>query len=563
MESPKPSSAFRWVRYARFSLSARLFGWLFGAVVLALATYSTIVIATASENGRRIALAGAERSSELVRRATRHAMLLNRKEDVHEIVEEMAAQPGVAGVHIYDKRGVVAAAGDRREIGRRVDMQAEACVVCHDRGSALGMVSSAERVRVYTDADGQRVLGLISPIENEPECATCHVHSAGQTVLGVLDVKMSLADTDARIGAMRRHLVLATLLAAALIGAASAVFINRVVGVPVKRLAEGARRIAGGDLRARVTAGSHDEVGELAAAFNAMGERLQVANDEIREWSKTLERNVEEKTERLTRAEAQIRQMEKMASLGELAATVAHELNNPLAGILTYAKLVQRELADGDSSAADRSNVARYLGAIQSESARCGGIVRDLLSFGRRSETRLVACSLNAILDRSLLLVEHRVALARISLEKKPLAGDDGIICDPEKLQQAIVALLVNATEAMPEGGSLTLAASIAAGEPAPAIRVEVIDTGVGIAPDVLPHIFEPFFSTKHGASGVGLGLSVAYGIVQQLGGRIEVESTPGRGTAFTIVIPRASTESRGAHASGSGIHEHTAGADR
>jgi signal transduction histidine kinase len=125
------------------------------------------------------------------------------------------------------------------------------------------------------------------------------------------------------------------------------------------------------------------------------------------------------------------------------------------------------------------------------------------------------------------------------------------------------VALLVNATEAMPEGGSLTLAASIAAGEPAPAIRVEVIDTGVGIAPDVLPHIFEPFFSTKHGASGVGLGLSVAYGIVQQLGGRIEVESTPGRGTAFTIVIPRASTESRGAHASGSGIHEHTAGADR
>jgi two-component system, NtrC family, sensor kinase len=526
-------------RRARLSLGARLFIWIFSAVVLALAIYSAVVIRTASENGRRIALSGADRSSELIRRATRHAMLLNRKEDVHEIVEEMAALPGVAGVHIYDKRGVVVASGLRREIGNQVDMEAEACVACHDRERSLSVASSTERVRVYRGADGQRVLGLISPIENEPECAACHVHRTGQTVLGVLDVKMSLADTDARLAAMRRDLVFTTFLAAALIGAASAGFIHRVVRLPVNRLAAGARRIAHGDLGARVAVGSRDEVGDLAAAFNSMAARLEQAQTEIREWSETLEKKVEEKTESLTRAEAQMRQMEKMASLGKLAATVAHELNNPLAGILTYAKLVEREIADGVPQDEARREVVRYLGAIQRESARCGGIVRDLLSFARRSEARLVECGLNTILDRSLLLVEHQIRIARISLETRPLDGDDRLTCDPEKLQQALVALLVNAVEAMSEGGALTVAAARDEREPYPALRIDVIDTGIGIAPDALPHIFEPFFSTKEGASGVGLGLSVVYGIVQQLGGRIEVESSPGRGTAFHLIIPR------------------------
>ncbi|NJL28083.1 MAG: hypothetical protein HC897_09380 [Thermoanaerobaculia bacterium] len=224
-----------------------------------------------------------------------------------------------------------------------------------------------------------------------------------------------------------------------------------------------------------------------------------------------------------------------MASLGKLAATVAHELNNPLAGILNYAKLVERDLREGVEGPGGEAEISRFLSLIQKESSRCGDIVRNLLVFARRSGGELALHALSEVLDRSLMIVRHRMELGNVALERRALEGDDRVVCDAGQIEQALVALCVNAIEAMEPGGVLTL--ELRPGEDS--VEIAVSDTGCGIAPEALPHVFEPFYTTKEGGSGAGLGLAVAYGIVERHAGRIEVGSEPGVGTTFRLTLPR------------------------
>jgi two-component system NtrC family sensor kinase len=311
--------------------------------------------------------------------------------------------------------------------------------------------------------------------------------------------------------------------------------VYRIVRRPVVKLVEGTQRIAQGDLDTRIDVTSRDELGQLAAAFNGMTADLHVAREEANQWSQQLEQKVVEKTAELGRIQRQVLLMEKMASLGKLAATVAHELNNPLGGILNYAKLVERVLRDEPLDEAGKRDVQHYLTAIQQESRRSGDIVRNLLLFARPSRTRFAPVRMSQIIDRSLLLINHRLAMSSIRCEHLPPTSDDLLTCDPDQIQQVLVALLVNAIEAMEEGGVLRLTVT-----PQPdLIELVVSDTGVGIPEDAIGHIFEPFFSTKDKESGVGLGLAVVYGIVRGHGGTIDVTSEPSKGATFTVRLPR------------------------
>ncbi|HEX6864515.1 MAG TPA: ATP-binding protein, partial [Thermoanaerobaculia bacterium] len=408
------------------------------------------------------------------------------------------------------------------EVGRRVSLVA---------------IPQVEQVRVFQGGNGHRVLGLTNPIENSRDCATagCHAHSGGETVLGVLDVRMSMADADDRLKAVRRLSLTAAVLMALVVGAGSALFIERFVRRPVHALIEGTRRIARGDLDSTLELGSQTEMGQLAEAFNHMTRDLAQARRENEDWSRTLEQKVARETAELSRTQRQVVHMEKMASLGTLAATVAHELNNPLAGILNYAKLVERTLGDGGVSPEDREEVRRFLHVIEKEAGRCGKIVRDFLLFARRSGGELALHALNPIVDQSLAILRHHLEMSRVALSWTPLEGDDAIVCDAGQIQQALVDLFVNAVEAMPEGGTLTVALHGLGKE----VEIAVADTGIGIPADALPKIFEPFFTTKEGKVGAGLGLSVVYGIVERHGGRIEVDSELGKGTAFRLILPR------------------------
>jgi two-component system NtrC family sensor kinase len=418
-----------------------------------------------------------------------------------------------------------------------VDLQAEACVSCHDQAEPLRSVPEASRMRVFKGTAGDRILGLINPIENAPECynAACHAHPADQSILGVLDVQMSMASSDARLMTARKQAIGAAALMALVAGLFSVLFILRVVRRPVNQLIVGAHRVADGDLDTEIKVDSQNEIGELAAAFNKMTRDLRQAREALQNWSSRLEIKLQEKTTELTHSQRQVAHMDKMASLGKLAATVAHELNNPLAGILNYAKLVSRTVRESKLSDEEKAELQRSLGFIQKEADRSGAIVKNLLIFARRSGTEFALHSMNGILDRALMLVRHHLEMSDIQLETGQIDGDDNLICDGDQLQQAMVALLVNAVEAMPNGGTL-LVKAVGSDD---WMELEVSDTGVGISEDALPQIFEPFYTSKTVTEGAGLGLAVVFGIVQRHKGRIEVDSKINVGTTFRVYLPR------------------------
>jgi two-component system NtrC family sensor kinase len=380
------------------------------------------------------------------------------------------------------------------------------------------------------------VLGLINPIRNEPECsnAACHAHDPDQTVLGVLDVKMSLSAVDKSVAAARGKMIASAIVMTLLIAGVSGLFIYRVVRKPIRKLTTGMRKIAAGNLDARIDMNSDDELGQLAGTFNRMAGDLKTARDQLREWAHTLEDRIDQKTHELQHAQNQLIHMEKMASLGKLSASVAHEINNPLFSILTYSKLILHGLK-GDLDAKSAESIQKCASVIRDESSRCGEIVKGLLDFARQSGGKFDRRHMEEIVEKSLVVLSHHLQVRQVVVKKESLVSNDELTCDARQIQQAIIAPCINAVEAMPNGGTLTLRTT---GDD-DTISIAIADTGVGIPPDALNRIFEPFFTTKEGEAGLGLGLAVTYGVVQRHRGHIDVESTRDQGTTVTITLPR------------------------
>jgi two-component system NtrC family sensor kinase len=520
------------------SASARLLAPLLLTIVVVFSIYAFLSFRAMSQEWNESVYSYARKFGELVKRATNHGMLVNRNEDVQYVVQLVAGSPGVEAVNIYNKQGVVAFSHDPSKVGQQVDLQAEACVVCHDKTAPLKAVNTEKRTRIYRNSAGRRVFGVIEPIENEPRCARsgCHAPVTEQSILGIMDVQMSLEPLDLALADASRRSLWLTIAVMLMVSAGTIAFVYRIVRRPVMKLVEGTQRIAQGDLDTRIDVTTKDELGVLASAFNGMTQDLHKAREEANQWSQQLEQKVAEKTAELGRIQRQVLLMEKMASLGKLAATVAHELNNPLGGILNYAKLVERVVRDETLDEAGKREVQRYLTAIQQESRRSGDIVRNLLLFARPSQASFAPVHLSQIIERSLLLIQHRMTMASITCDYQRAEQDDMLTCDPDQIQQVLVALLVNAIEAMEDGGNLHLGLTPSAST----MELVVADTGVGIPEDAIGHIFEPFFSTKDKESGVGLGLAVVYGIVQGHHGTIDVTSQPGQGTTFTVRLPRS-----------------------
>ncbi len=241
-----------------------------------------------------------------------------------------------------------------------------------------------------------------------------------------------------------------------------------------------------------------------------------------------LEREVED--------QARILHQDKMMSLGRLAASVVHEINNPLAGILNYCRLMLRILKRGEISAEQLEKFTRYLDLVEKETSRCSQIVSGLLTFSRKSPAAFGPVAVDDLMQRCILLCQHKLELNNIQLELDIAAGLPAIRGDLNQLQQCIINLVFNAADAMPQGGSLTLAA--ARGQASSEVCLRVTDTGAGIPEKDLPHIFEPFYTTKDEGYGVGLGLSTVYGIIQNHQGSVQVDSQLGKGTTFVLRLP-------------------------
>jgi two-component system NtrC family sensor kinase len=309
--------------------------------------------------------------------------------------------------------------------------------------------------------------------------------------------------------------------------------ITRKTISPLEEMVAATRTIADGNLDVRVRVTSRDEIGDLAAAFNDMLESLRATKSELEQWGRTLEEKVKERTEVLVAVQARMAQSEKLASIGRLAAGVAHSINNPLGGILSLSMLA---LEDCDASHPLRKD----LETIVRQTERCREIVKGLLDFSHQSAARIEPTDVSAVVDSALSLLQRQAVFQNIRLVRHAQADTPRVLIDPGQLQEVVSCLVLNAIDAMEESGTLTVETSA---ETSPAeVIIRVGDTGPGIPPDLMPLIFEPFFTTKKVGQGTGLGLAIAHGIVTRAGGRVDVASSPD-GATFTVRLPVAGEE--------------------
>jgi two-component system NtrC family sensor kinase len=297
---------------------------------------------------------------------------------------------------------------------------------------------------------------------------------------------------------------------------------------PLQGMVVATQEIAKGDLDHKVRVQSRDEIGDLATSFNQMTEKLKAANEELVEWGTTLEKKVKERTKELMEMQAHLIQSEKLAGLGKLAAGIAHEINNPLGGILIYSHLL---LEDTKKDTTQYENLKK----IVKETTRCKNIVKGLLEFARPKEPEMSPTDINDVVSRALSIFEPQAFFQNIRIQKD-FSDLPRLIADGAQLQQVFTNIIANAAEAMDGNGVLTIRTYL--DYQTDCIKVEFADTGHGIREEDKPRLFEPFFTTKEVGKGTGLGLAISYGIVQKHQGAIEVQSEQGKGSTFTVVLP-------------------------
>jgi len=444
-------------------------------------------------------------------------ILLNRNDElvhqIHEFVfggkEYDSGSAGTVSIFMKDVRiatNVVGASG-RYEIGTQTSPEIQRAVLSQGgRYYGRGNVGGAWNLTAY------------GPIRDH----------AGN-IVGILYVGIP----ESPFLAVRTSMMLTFLLVAGigvLVVLGITYFITRSMIHPLEEMVQATNRIAAGDLDQPVTITSQDEIGILANSFNKMVASIKAMKLELEEWGRTLEEKVHKRTEELVAVQMQMAQSEKLASIGRLAAGVAHEINNPLGGILTFSMLA---LEDCD----DDHPLKQSLEVIVKQTLRCRETVKGLLDFARQSSSTSSLTEVNPVVDKTLLLLENQASFQNIRTVRKFAPNLPNVLIDAGQLQQVVINIVINAADAMEENGTLTIETLRAPN--GSEILLQISDTGKGIPEDILPLIFEPFFTTKKVGKGTGLGLSIVHGIVTRAGGKIEVSSSP-KGTTFTIRLPIA-----------------------
>lgn len=490
---------------------------------------------------------GADQLSKAITSSTWHAMLADQRDAAYEMMQTIAEKQGINRIRIFNKEGrVMFSTGS--DANTLVDKTAESCSMCHSALQPLVKVDVPSRARLFSGADGRRQLGIVTPIYNEPACseAPCHAHPVEMKVLGVLDVVLDFNRVDEEVAAMWGQTLLAMGIHVLLVGIFIAFFTRHFVDTPIRKLIAGTRSVSAMELDKPIVIKTSEELGELAESFNAMRGQLKIAMEEVNQFTQSLETKVEERTAQLKAAHQKLLHTDRLASLGQLSASVAHEINNPISGVLNLSMLMQRLLKE-DGVPADRlAEFRKYLGQVVNETARVGRIVSDLLAFSRQAKPQSKRADMNAIIRATVSLVSHKLKLGNVEVQLG-LADDLPVVHgDASQMQQVILNLVMNGAEASIGKPERRVAIATHWEKSTDSVVVDVTDNGEGILPEILPKIFDPFFTTKGEGKGVGLGLAVVYGIVDAHNGEITVKSSPGAGSIFTVTIPVTGTERDG-----------------
>jgi two-component system NtrC family sensor kinase len=463
--------------------------------------------------------------SETIRLSIRNAMIMDRRDEYQRIIDDVAQRKGIAEVRIFNKQGEITVSSDRSKVGTVVDKKAEACYGCHQEGEAKVLLPSDSKTRIYHAEKGS-LLGLINPIYNESTCHPCHPKTTN--VLGVLDTMISLKDFERERAQIYERMMISGIVSIIVLSFLLSLLLTRVVNRPVDKLVAATKAAAHGNLDQPVSIRSHDELGELSESFNNMISELRRSRDAIEEWTQTLEHRVQERTQELQSVQDQLIRAGKMAAIGELAAGVAHEINNPLTGVLTFSSLMLKKVDENHPWKKDLDNIVQ-------QTTRCRNIVRGLLDFARQRKPDKKEWDIHTLIDRTVTLVENQARFQNIKIVKEFKPGMPMLFVDGDQIQQVFMNIIINAADAMAENkGILTIKTNMKNG----VAEVSFTDTGCGMTKENLSKLFAPFFTTKETGKGTGLGLAISYGIIQSHNGEIDVQSEVGKGSTFRIKLP-------------------------
>lgn len=457
------------------------------AILASSGQVNHLVIAARHEAALVVALAD---------RAIENAMEKGEQETVQAILMRMGDTPGVVGIRIVDPRGPIVRSSKPQEVGR---------VLEKDRLPQAGMTEPTWEL-------GDQTVGVFQPILNTARCARCHAQNV--PVLGLLQVRVLIPTDASDMDRQWTFMILAGVVGLLAAGGMIWLLFTFVVGQRVETLSQIMSRVEAGDLATRVADDSRDELGRLGKSFNTMVMRLADARRQLED-----------------RHAEQIRRAENLASLGKMAAGIAHEINNPIAGMLNCVRSLVKGVRD------ERQRL-QYLEMLQEGLSRIGRTVGQLLDFAREAKPQLTQTDLRALLQHCLHLLEQDLAARQIICSLSRDGSVPAILADSSQMEQVFLNILKNAMDSMPEGGTIVVSAGVREREVGSFLEVQIADTGIGISRENLSRIFDPFFTTKEVGKGTGLGLSVSYGIVRAHGGYIEAKSEVGKGSCFTVGLP-------------------------
>jgi len=478
---------------------------------------------------------------------SQYGVLARDTRGLNKMVTGVVMEKDMLYAMVIDKDGTVIAHSSANMIGKK----------CSSLGDLAGVVEDTECARCHKGKPDEDLLHVIMPVEIvkqqlsredlllSGEEATMTPGSArggaGSKVerVGVVAVGVSLLGMEQMMA--KAQAIVAMIALAIGCGAVVAVYaMTKAFVIPIQRLAQATVRIASGDLGHTVEVCGNDELAELARSFNSMVMDLRRYHQEVEDYSRTLEERVNERTADLEEAnktlrdtQAQLIQASKMAAMGQFGAGVAHELNQPLAGISGYTDLLLLKL-DADSAE------HRYAKKIEDQCTRMTKIVGNLRTFARQSKFEYAEIDINQPIDDAVMLLGEQLRAHNVKLKRELRSGMPKVLADANQLEQVFLNLISNAKDAMePSGGTLTIVSRLS--ETTNFVEVLVADTGTGMDAATMTDIFNPFFTTEDVGKGTGLGLSISLGIVEDHGGRIEVHSIRSQGTVFRVSLPAAS----------------------
>jgi two-component system NtrC family sensor kinase len=531
------------------SLAIKLIFWIAIILVLTIGIFAYININLQRKHLMEDMEQNAVRLSQTIERSIKYEMLTARTDQVQRTLEDIGRQEGIEQIRIFDKKGKIIAADSMEEVGLLIDRKAEACYTCHKDREPLERLSTSDRTRIFKLDEGYRVLGVINPIYNEPNCydSACHFHSKNQNVLGVMDILVSLARFDEQIGTGRKQIVVYFLLTFLFISAGSSLFIFLFVNTPIHKLIEGTRKIAEGDLNYRIGSYRADEVGKLGLSFDKMTAELKKSREEIEQWNLKLKNEVKNATEKLrktndklNKANEQLRELDHMKS--DFMRRMEHGSRSHLAVIQSCLGLAQREYF---SELAEQPR--DLIKTAHRRSSALLDLLDDILILSYRKSAKAVyhlePVQLADIMRKVVDELNAQAQKKNIMINVRIPQDFPQLVADRKALSELFSNLVGNAVKYTREHGAVSISAKQKKGF----IEIEVSDTGIGIASEHLAEIFDEFYRAPNAKSykveGTGLGLAIVKEIVKAHSGELKVKSELGKGSTFTILFPKKRQE--------------------